>query len=322
MENIQNIQDFAEEVRSKIKSFLSEDYDDAAIEIVSITKSNDRHFVGIVARANDAEHGSMSPTVYLEPFFKEFLAGRSMQSILSDIAHIIEANSGGTLDTFDFNDLNFETIKNQIAARLCEWRENKDFLADKPYSKLCDLAVYYAVNVGENENGHLSFTIDNKFLDHLGVTKDEVHAAALSNLRCQGVVCMSLAEVLAQMMDVDISSVPEPGLPMHIITNHQRLFGAAALIDNKFLETLAREFGCDFVILPSSVHEIIAIPVGELPDLDVSMLKEMVQSVNATEVAPSERLSNSVYMFDATEMLLKRLDDDEDTTDDEGAWPW
>lgn len=59
----------------------------------------------------------------------------------------------------------------------------------------------------------------------------------------------------------------------------------------------------DLYILPSSIHEIIVLPV-DFRD-DVTGLKDMVNTVNQTQVLPEEFLSDSVYFL--TENLRNYL---------------
>lgn len=79
------------------------------------------------------------------------------------------------------------------------------------------------------------------------------------------------------------------------------------------LHTLAMELESDLYILPSSVHEVIAVS-AEMGD--PYELAEMVSEINMDQVALEERLSNQVYHYDkdlrklslATDTPNKRLD--------------
>lgn len=62
------------------------------------------------------------------------------------------------------------------------------------------------------------------------------------------------------------------------------------------MQEIAKRWGCDFVILPSSVHEVILTPVQE--DVELSELVEMVKEINATEVREEDVLSNHVYLYE------------------------
>ena len=91
---------------------------------------------------------------------------------------------------------------------------------------------------------------------------------------------------------------------MYVLSNSEKLNGAAALLDAKTMEAISEKLGGDFIVLPSSIHECIVLPVTE--DMDRHTLEAMVQDVNAGQVAPEERLSDHVYMYDsqAKELVL------------------
>ena len=97
---------------------------------------------------------------------------------------------------------------------------------------------------------------------------------------------------IAKMM---VSDIPEQ-MQMYIISNKSRVNGAATMFYDGVLSSMSDKLGTDLYVLPSSVHEVIAISTqaGEPDDL-----QEMVQEINNTEVAPEERLSDSVYKFDS-----------------------
>ena len=57
----------------------------------------------------------------------------------------------------------------------------------------------------------------------------------------------------------------------------------------------ASQIEADLYIVPSSVHEVILIPVDD--DITKDGLDEMVRSVNSTELSKEEILSDSAYLF-------------------------
>lgn len=52
-------------------------------------------------------------------------------------------------------------------------------------------------------------------------------------------------------------------------------------------------------LLPSSVHEVILLL--DKGEMSVRELETMVQEINQEEVQPADRLSDSVYHYDAKE---------------------
>ncbi len=100
---------------------------------------------------------------------------------------------------------------------------------------------------------------------------------------------------------------------MWVITNERGTWGAASMLYEDRLHSLAESVGADLYLLPSSIHEVIAVPAGMG---NPEELAQMVAEVNMGQVELGERLSNQVYRYDkdlrkvtlATDTPNKRLD--------------
>ena len=82
---------------------------------------------------------------------------------------------------------------------------------------------------------------------------------------------------------------------MYVLTNQSRLYGAAELLDGNMLKRIAEQLQGDYMILPSSVHELIVLKDTDRPHNE---LADMVKEINSTCLAPDEVLSNHVYRYD------------------------
>ncbi len=83
---------------------------------------------------------------------------------------------------------------------------------------------------------------------------------------------------------------------MYIYANAAGSNGAAVMLYWNCLDKLAHELKGDLYILPSSVHEVIAVPAAEIGD--PAGLKDIVREVNAGgTVADDEILSDNVYLY-------------------------
>ena len=82
-----------------------------------------------------------------------------------------------------------------------------------------------------------------------------------------------------------------------VLTTRDQINGAGVLFCDSVLQKIQDKVG-DFYVLPSSIHEVLIIPVSD--GIDRDYLEEMVKSVNRDEVAPEDRLSDQVYLFDGT----------------------
>ena len=100
---------------------------------------------------------------------------------------------------------------------------------------------------------------------------------------------------------------PMPGEPVMLVATTQEVFMGAAVIQYPgFMEQAAEQIGGDFFVLPSSIHEVLLIP--DDGKADFHELAAMVQSINETQVAPADRLSDNVYHYDKTDRVFELAD--------------
>jgi hypothetical protein len=90
--------------------------------------------------------------------------------------------------------------------------------------------------------------------------------------------------------------IPDPVVPMYILTSESRCFGSSAMLyDHVFCEFEGLMEG-DLFVLPSSVHEVIVTPAsGGFSGFE---LERMVTEINKECVPEYEVLSNRVYYYD------------------------
>lgn len=103
-----------------------------------------------------------------------------------------------------------------------------------------------------------------------------------------------LSEISGQDTGGGLDGVPT----MYVVTNNRKLLGASAILDKFALKNLAGRCNANrFIVFPSSVHEMIAVPDDGKNNIDE--LNEMVREINEDEVDPEERLADRVYIIKA-----------------------
>ena len=94
-----------------------------------------------------------------------------------------------------------------------------------------------------------------------------------------------------------IKEIEDCEVTIYILTNHYRTNGATVILYEDLLRQLAEKFQQDFLLLPSSIHEVLLIPVDSADSEDLSRYTRMVQEVNETQLADDEILSDHAYYF-------------------------
>ena len=90
---------------------------------------------------------------------------------------------------------------------------------------------------------------------------------------------------------------------MYVASVPDKTHGAGVLAYQDFMDQAAERAGGDFFILPSSIHEVLIVP--DNGRMDLQSLENMVKEVNATQVQPSEKLTDSVYHYDSKEKVFE-----------------
>ena len=98
--------------------------------------------------------------------------------------------------------------------------------------------------------------------------------------------------------------------PIYVITNTMGINGATCITYPNIEVSLQTLFGDKYVILPSSIHELIVLAEEHTAERIYEMTA-MVKEANATVLEPEEILSDSVYtlkdgtMINLTEQMLR-----------------
>lgn len=100
--------------------------------------------------------------------------------------------------------------------------------------------------------------------------------------------------------------------PIYALTNESMCFGAGMLFIDSILRKVVERIGCDFYILPSSVHELLFVPVDNFDEDDdteeiENRLLRVVWEVNHSQVEPNERLSNHIYYVDSKSLEFRTI---------------
>ena len=61
----------------------------------------------------------------------------------------------------------------------------------------------------------------------------------------------------------------------------------------------------DYVVLPSSRHEVIIVPLKQIDDNNFTYLKDMVYEINRKEVDAEDVLSDNIYIYIRAEKELR-----------------
>lgn len=182
-----------------------------------------------------------------------------------------------------------EKILETVIYRMVDRDSNADLLNNVPHIRILDLAAAYYCILSQEDGYHAGVFINDETLRHFGIREEELDAAARRNTAAAGFLVQRVSKILG---------IQEEGFPefMYVLTNSEAMYGASVILYPDYLRKLAEEMGTDLYILPSSIHEVIAVTVS---GMEPTMLQDIVKEINGTNgvISPYEVLSNNVYRY-------------------------
>lgn len=313
-----NYEIFKEVVAEKFMEYMPEQYQGMRLRVEPVNKVN-KVLDGITLVGSGAGR-SVSPTLYINHMYEHYLETENLQEVLQSAARRMDM---AFKEMPEVGDVNLESAKDNIVFQVINTLQNEDMLRDMPHREFQDLSIIYRWVVKVDENGIQSSAIRNNLAEQLGMNEEQLFKCAVENTRrIFPPIVKSMNDVIREMFisdgmpaevaDMMIGEMPEDKM-MWVISNDRGINGAGSMLYEDNLHKLAMKLETDLYILPSSVHECIAVStnVG-----DPYELAEMVSEINMGQVALEDRLSNQVYHYDkdarrltlATDTPNKRLD--------------
>ena len=145
-----------------------------------------------------------------------------------------------------------------------------------PYDRFLDMKVVCKVPLDMTEIGYCdgyAIPINTPIMSKFGITKEELFSNAKT-----------------------IPGIVRSFQGMLYITALDRPQGASAVLDNTVLEEAFQIIGCNYYLLPSSIHEFILIPEEYVSD-PINLAHHVKEINNSDVVDEQEVLSNHVYKY-------------------------
>lgn len=295
---------FAEDAAREVKGYLSPEYGDVECEAVEMKKNNGVLLAGV----KFCKPGSMvEPIVYVGAYYDAIQQGvpkgEIMAAFVRDAERAMEVK-----ETPEIGD--YEKVRGHLRMRLVNTEANQSELADMPHREMEDLSLLFSTGVSlSGVDTGTSSKVTYALADLWGVSEETLYEQARENME-QEAVLKSMSDVMKELCSEGWPSknllsgpVPEQGglrevpMPMYVLTNHERRYGAAVMGCPGVMEKVSRMFPEGFYILPSSIHELIIVP--KTIDHTPEELGKMVRSVNrSTDISREEILSDHIYEYD------------------------
>jgi len=315
-----NFEEFKEQLMEDLKAYLPIEIG-AGVEVEAneVHKVQHEGYEGIVVKREDNPVGV---NMDAEKLYSDLQQGKSYDDVFHYAVDVVQKGFENAPEV-DLNMLmDYDRMKDSLVVQMIPIAGNEEMLANMPHQEMEDLAVVYRFSVGRDDSGMASILIKNDLLERYGITAEQLHQDAMTaapnrepaNIR-------SMTDVLVEMMGPEVAEMMggEPiGAPnLFVATNESKVNGAGVIAYPDFMEEAAEVTGGSFYIIPSSIHETLLVP--DDGNVDFRDLEAMVHEVNATQVAPADRLSENVYHYDAQDKVFELASKFEDRMAEKAA---
>ncbi|MGF7146040.1 hypothetical protein HNQ56_004488 [Anaerotaenia torta] len=330
-ETTSNYHYFVSQLIEGVSKRMGERY---SIQVYKVMKNNSLELDSLVMQK---EGENFAPNIYLEPYYEAHLQGVSISELADRISNIYRSSDYAVVDDkFDFT---FENMRPHIIYRLVSYERNEKLLTGIPHVRYLDLAVTYHCLVLSDEDGIGTIRITNEHMKKWKVELSQLQEAAACNTQrifpgtirkmedvIKGIISGEFDEWQGEIKRRRTAKAEgrmeesretedrtgklkegrqdtdhEEGYKMYILSNTSGINGASCLLYPDLLRDFSEYIQSDFYVFPSSIHEVILLPAADKKS--GQRYAEMVRSINATQVAEEEVLSDGVYFYSRTEGL-------------------
>ncbi|MGB4659906.1 MAG: DUF5688 family protein [Mobilitalea sp.] len=313
-----NYEIFKEIIAEKFMDYMPAQYQDIKLEIHPVNKVNVTLDGMNLVGDGDIK---VTPTIYVNDMYTHYQKTNDLQEVLQTAASRMEHAMKDAKEVMPV--IEFEAAKDNIVFQLVNTEQNREMLLNTPNRAFQDLSIIYRWIVKTDVEGIQSTVIRNSLEERLGLSEEQMFKLAVDNTRrLFPPTIKSMNDVIREMftkdgMPAEVADMMIGEMPaeqtMWIISNERGINGAISMLYEDKLHGLAENLDTDLYIMPSSVHEVIAVSASMG---DPNELAHMVAEINMDQVALDERLSNQVYHYDkdlrklslATDTPNKRLD--------------
>lgn len=295
-------QNFLTEMKTAIQRHVNKD--NITVELQRILKMNQVAMDGL-SFYNFKQPAA--PVIYLNGYYDQLLEGRSFEDLTEEILDLYKMNKTSPEVDADFLK-EYSKIKSRIVFKLINREWNEELLESIPHFPYLDLAIVFYLLLEQNETGIMTTLVQNPHLDYWNISPEALLSAARENTpfllpgHIRNIEELLRETLYAQMSEeerelVDFHSMERLSKPpMYILTNSVRQNGAVCILYRDLIRRFSLKLETDFILIPSSIHEVLLIPYNS--EITIDHFKKMVSEINESDVAPIDRLSDQLYLYE------------------------
>ena len=172
-----NFDEFIARVVDEMRSRLLRQGDGSDIRVNKVLKNNGVELTAMNVCKSSEE---VCPTIYLDPFYRDYEQGMDFDVVMEDICRLREANC--RCRKLDIRDVVDETkVMDNIILRLVNRERNSRLLESAPFIEFNDLAITFRRVLSLDNDGLATTIVNNNDVKRWRVSLDTLYKNALKN---------------------------------------------------------------------------------------------------------------------------------------------
>lgn len=188
-------EEFLGKVLCGIRCFLPHEYSEAEVSLREEVGEDGSREACLVVSHGD---GEPLPAIPLGEYYERHKSGMILVDVLFSISSRLASLPSRAMPDGWETDITW--AKGRIVCRLLNAKRNESYLMDKPHLHLEDLAVSYAVDLGEMGMSHSISPITYQMMEMYGLDVESLNRIALRNLAREKKDFRSMRSVILSMM--------------------------------------------------------------------------------------------------------------------------
>lgn len=189
----------------------------------------------------------------------------------------------------------YSNVKKKIIPQLINNKDDNNNILKVKFNDELDI-IFRIIIINKDEL--VSVIVTNDLFDYWKINQEQIYKDALDNLKriihVEDLLSMIKNRLKINQKDYKevINNVDTNNRIHLVLTNTLNLFGASVILDNELMETLYNRVG-EFIILPSSIHEVIIIK----KEKEYEEFREMVKEINQRQLEEKDILANDIFTW-------------------------
>jgi len=285
-----NVKEYVDELAKVVEHVLEK-----KVTVVKMSKVDTDSYGICVERDKDVEM-----TFNVTPLYEHKICVMEAVCIILETCMNIELEEAKHIDWIK----DFDNIKDRLYFKVVNKSANSNYMEKYVCNSHLDLLKVYCI-MAKVKNGVHSIEIKKEYLDAWGITEQTLMELAESNskklLPCAIVNYTDCKKMVEQKdlrcLPTDLKYNRVNGVDKDskwILSNKYMFEGASSMFYKDILRDFAKTYESDILIVPTSVHEVVIVPISEVSDINEI---RVLQKDNKENTPVEQFLSDNLYIY-------------------------